>query len=67
MLGIRSKQHDPATETATDTAPDVYPDEAGNDHALHVDGETCARCGESIAAGDECRRTASGGCVHLTC
>jgi len=34
---------------------------------LRAAGQTCARCGRVIAAGDEVRRTASGGYQHEYC
>ena len=65
MIRTRSKK---AQET---TAPDVYPTEqaadAIDDHGLHVENESCARCGREIRPTDEARRTATGGCVHLSC
>ncbi len=65
MISIRSKK--PAAAAST-PAPEVYPgNEAGDDHALHLDGETCARCGREIKPTDEARRTAAGDCVHIAC
>jgi hypothetical protein len=43
---------------------------AGTDfeeNELHAVGQTCARCGRAIAAGEEVRRTASGGYQHEYC
>lgn len=58
-----------ATQPAT--APEVYPTEPGEeelaDHGLHVENETCARCGREIRPTQEARRTAKGACVHLSC
>ena len=52
-------------------APDVYPTEPGTeelaDHGLHVEDQTCARCGREIRPTDEARRTAKGDCVHMSC
>lgn len=64
-LGTRRKE----TE---DVAPEVYPVEpedtsAMPDHSLHIEGETCARCGRAITAHDEVRRSAKGGYVHHSC
>ena len=67
MISIRSKKRAAAT-AADDPAPEVYPGgEAVDDHALHLDGQTCARCGRDIKPTDEARRTANGDCVHLAC
>jgi len=53
------------------TAPEVYPTEPAEeslaDHGLHVQDETCARCGREIRSTDEARRTAKGDCVHMSC
>jgi hypothetical protein len=52
-------------------APEVYPTEPGQeelaDHGLHVEDQTCARCGREIQPKEEARRTAKGDCVHLAC
>jgi hypothetical protein len=52
-------------------APEVYPNEPGEeslgDHGLHVEDQTCARCGREIRPTDEARRTAKGDCVHMSC
>ena len=43
---------------------------AGTDfeeNELHATGLTCARCGRSIAAQEDVRRTASGGYQHEYC
>ena len=67
MVSLRSHK-EPAAET---TAPEVYPTEGAteelNDHGLHVDDQTCARCGREIKPTDDARRTAKGDCVHLSC
>lgn len=53
------------------TAPDVYPSEPSTeeleDHGLHVENQTCARCGREIRPTQEARRTAKGDCVHMSC
>lgn len=57
----------PEAET---TAPAAYPSEPAadlHDHGLHVDDQTCARCGRTIKPTDKARRTAKGDCVHLSC
>ena len=61
-------------ETAADknaVAPDVYPTEPGEeelaDHGLHVNNETCARCGRDITPMQDARRTAKGDHVHMSC
>ena len=66
MMRLRHKDK---TAEAEATAPEVYPaeSEAADDHSLHAEGETCARCGRAIGPDDECRRKANGDCVHLTC
>jgi hypothetical protein len=65
MVRLRNRQKSPPTET---TAPDIYPtDPAAGDHGFHVTDESCARCGRAILPTDEARRTATGGCVHLSC
>jgi hypothetical protein len=67
MVRLRNRQKTPAP-AAERTAPDVYPiDLPADDHGLHVTDESCARCGRPILPTDEARRTATGGCVHLTC
>jgi hypothetical protein len=65
MVRLRNRQKSPSP-AAEATAPDVYPTGA-DDHGLHVTDETCARCGRPIEPTDEARRTATGGCVHLSC
>jgi hypothetical protein len=66
MFGIRSHKR-PTTDSAA-AAPEVYPaSEGADDRALHLDGETCARCGRTFRPTDEARRTAKGDCVHLAC
>ena len=53
------------------TARDVYPTEVSTeelaDHGLHVEDQTCTRCGREIRPTDEARRTAKGDCVHMNC
>ena len=67
MVRLRNRQKSSAPIGET-TAPDVYPTDATpGDHGLHVSDETCARCGRQILPSDEARRTATGGCVHLSC
>jgi hypothetical protein len=52
-------------------APEVYPTEPGleelSDHGLHVQDQTCSRCGREIRPTEEARKTAKGDCVHLSC
>jgi recombinational DNA repair protein (RecF pathway) len=53
------------------TAPEVYPTEAAaaelHDHGLHLENQTCARCGREIKPTDDARKTAKGDCVHMSC
>jgi len=63
MLGIRSKKQ----AVAETTAPEVYPTETAEPVLNSMSGETCARCDKPIGPSDEARRTATGGCVHLSC
>ena len=69
MFRTRTRAQAPADKDAI--APDVYPtehdDEALADHGLHVDNETCARCGRDITPMQEARRTAKGDHVHMSC
>jgi hypothetical protein len=56
----------------TATAPEAYPADPDlatqiDDHLLHVENETCARCGREIKATDEVRKTVKGDCVHMSC
>ena len=67
MVRLRNRQKTPSPVAET-TAPDVYPSgAAADDHGFHVSDETCARCGRPIRPTDEARRTATGGCAHLSC
>lgn len=66
MIRVRSRQKQAAVPDTQ--SPEVYPvEEPGPDHGLRLEGETCARCGRDIRAGEECRRTLQGDCVHLDC
>ena len=57
--------------TQETTAPEVYPTDAAaeelHDHGLHLENQTCARCGREIMPTDDARKTAKGDCVHLSC
>jgi hypothetical protein len=68
---FRTRSRAEANAADSDAAPEVYPTEPGEeqlaDHGLHVDGETCARCGREIRPTQEARRTAKGQCVHMSC
>jgi hypothetical protein len=46
---------------------ETYGDTDFEENELHAEGQTCPRCGRAIAAGDEVRRTASGGYQHEYC
>ena len=67
MVRLRSRKEAAAETTAPDVYPTETPIEDSADHGLHVDNETCGRCGREIKATDEARRTAKGDCVHLSC
>lgn len=70
-MRLRTHHDDAPVETqspADTVAPEVYPtDPTADDHALHLAGQTCARCGGEIKPTDEARRTANGECVHCIC
>jgi len=60
----------PRQEHATDHLDTDHPDEAGSgddDNEAHAAGETCARCGAVITAGQDVRRRADGEWVHDLC
>jgi recombinational DNA repair protein (RecF pathway) len=68
---FRTRTRAEARSTPADSAPDVYPAEAVEkelaDHGLHIESQTCARCGREITPNQDARRTAKGECVHLNC
>ena len=69
---MSASELDLATVVATDVVRtvDLTKTYAGTDfeeNELHAVGQTCARCGRAIAAGEEVRRTASGGYQHEYC
>ena len=68
---FRSATRAEAKANAGAEAPEVYPTEPGteelSDHGLHVEDQTCARCGQEIRPTQEARKTAKGDCVHLSC
>jgi hypothetical protein len=41
--------------------------DTGEDHSAHVDGKTCASCGELIGARQPARRRGESGWVHDVC
>ena len=68
---IRSGTRAESKAAQDTTAPEVYPTEPGEeqlaDHGMHVQGETCARCGREMRPTDDARRTAKGDIVHMSC
>ena len=55
------RRYEEAVEHETDAGIDFEENE------LHAVGQTCTRCGRSIAAQEDVRRTASGGYQHEYC
>ena len=56
-----ARQIEDATESAVDEDADLESNE------LHAGGRTCARCGATIRAGEDVRRTAAGLYQHEVC
>jgi len=64
---LRNPNEEAGRRWEDETEHETRSQEDFEQNELRATGQTCARCGRVIAAGDEVRRTASGGYQHEYC
>jgi len=64
---LRNPNEEAGRRWEDETEHETRSQEDFEQNELRAAGQTCARCGRVIAAGDEVRRTASGGYQHEYC